>query len=116
MTITRKPLARPGTKTAKAIALINAGKTRQEVVQELGLKNDFTYYAALRKIRQRRKEYYSNRQPETSANPPAPNGSGKGMTYELHIIDPQGNRAKFSTSSTEGLKAMITMMSGLGEQ
>ena len=114
MTITRKPLARPGTKTAKAIAMINNGKGRKEVVEELGLKNDFTYYAALRKIKQRRKEYAANRQPGTSENSPAPNG--KAMMYELHVIDPHGNRAKFTTSTTEGLKAMITMMSGLGEQ
>lgn len=118
MTITRKPLARSGSLTAKAISMINAGKPRVEIVKELGLKNDFTYYRALRLIRERRKEYYANKvngngQPETSGNPANVNPTvnvGGPLRYELHIVDHKGNVAKFFSDKASGLKQMFMLL------
>jgi hypothetical protein len=118
--MTRTPLARRGTKVARAIAMINEGKTRDEVVEALGLKNDFTYYSALRKIKERRREYAANRssQPEMSDNHVSENPEikkGGPLRFELHLIDHRGNTFKLKAASLKELVPLILILSEAGQ-
>ena len=121
--MTRIPLARRGTKVAKAISLIKEGKGRKEVVEALGLRNDFTYYNALRKLRERAREYAANKsgngQPETSGNPAnqiPPTSKGGPLRYELSIIDHRGNKFEMKARHAKDLLPLVTLLATTGDE